>query len=125
MKQLIIITFLATLFGCAGAPYEQYSSWGSKGYKDAPLGGDKHEVSFYGDGRDDAMKVKSMFLRRSAELAKNSNKKGFCIIEQTPGHRMNGGSNWPYHQGVIRLSDKVEADSCYEAEPILARAAQN
>lgn len=121
MKNLFLLSIVAVIgASCAGASYSSYS--GSKGYKDAQLGGGKYEVSFFGNGLDDAMRVKTLFLRRSAEIAQQNNKKGFCVVEQNASYRQNGPSNWPYHQGIIKLSDKIDSDNCYGAGELLARA---
>lgn len=122
MKNLLLLSIAILGVSCAGASYEQFSSFGSKGYKDAQLGGGKYEVSFFGNGLDDAMRVKTLFLRRSAEIAQQNNKKGFCIVEQNASYRQNGPSNWPYHQGIIKLSDKIDSDNCHGAGELLARA---
>ncbi len=110
---------LLVLLGCSGAPYSPYSSFTRKGFKDKKLSSGKYQVAFYGDGNNTPMEVHELFLRRSAEIAKQDSKQGFCVTRDMPGAKANGPVTWFYHEGIVMLTDSPTKKDCHFARDIL------
>jgi len=116
VKDLFLLFLLTS---CAGAQYQEFSSFSGKGYKNSKIGEDTYTVFYQGDGKNTPDIIYQYFLRRSAEIAKENGKKYYCIKKDNPGNFLNGIVYWPNHNGVIQVTNKKDSERCKIADEIL------
>lgn len=120
MKYLLLCVMFVGCATVGKAPYqkrdETKASGFQIGYYENEIRKNVYEVGFLGTGHDSNTDVRKYFLRRSKEVAKMNNFKGFCVIKEFERDEGWGNVKWNGHAGDVRLTNDLSKEDCYSVQ---------
>ncbi len=112
MKRNVVLVLLSMIFvsGCA-TPYKQFSfDMPAGGYKDSKIEGNRHKVSFFGNGHSKPEQVDKYWNRRANELCPNGFKL-LAIEQKTEQFKLK--SNSDLYIGHFNMTVPVKIDKAF------------